>query len=107
MTSSAVELLACRHRPRPSRTPRDSAGAYSLGVDSSDWPIIVDWSEAHLARHRLDAWLGANGLTKQGIENQLRCDISRSLDGIQEFRYCVAPEVLALVDARPSDIGER
>jgi len=76
-------------------------------VASSDWPVIVDWSEADLAGRRLEAWLRANGFAREAIEDQIRCDISRSLSGVLEYRYAVSPEVLAHVEAPTDDIARR
>jgi len=73
-------------------------------VFPSDWPVIVEWNEPDVAQLMLDVWLRAAGVTRESIEDQLRCDISRSRDGIQRFRYRVSPDVLALVGTGARDL---
>jgi hypothetical protein len=54
-----------------------------------DWVVVVDWTDPPDADRLLAAWLSEHGVDRQLIDPDLRCDISRSTSGRQDYRYSV------------------
>lgn len=60
-------------------------------MTDNEWAVIVDWNPAPIADQLLSEWLEESGLDRAQIDAELRCDLTRSVSGVMEFRYSIRP----------------